>query len=271
MDRLVRFLTTTDSGGKANWNIIDNFNDHFFLGGAVDFSPGGSECKGLSQFYARLQSISRTLANEGEGRQADQIDQRAAYSQQLERSRFSPLKVFNAPKAKVDAEGFTPASKKKKDKASALEQNRSYLAIRRACKFGLGLAATNAAFMGAKVHFLLDGLDMQEVANKASRVGYGGRTAVSITTSELRYAFRYWGRLSGVITFYVNLQPVAAPWLNDWSLSPLAGRGPDPTRLRRKSRSGTSTPSPGWRNTRTCYPTGRCIDRAPVSLAFDRA
>ena len=128
----------------------------------------------------------------------------------------------------VGAEGFTPSGTSKKAKGSALEQNRSYLAIRRACKFGLGLAATNAAFIGAKVHFLLDGLDMQEVANKNPRAGYGGRTSVSITTSELRYAFRNWGRLNNAIVFYVNLLPVAPPWISDWSLSPLGGRAPDP-------------------------------------------
>src|SRR5262245_48973498 len=30
LNRLVAFLTLSSSGGKPNWNIIDNFNDYFF-------------------------------------------------------------------------------------------------------------------------------------------------------------------------------------------------------------------------------------------------
>ena len=83
MDRLVAFLTPAPSGGKANWNIIDNFNDHFFLGGAVDFGPEGSANKGLAQFYARMHAIQKTLEQADKTKQAEQINQRAAYKNAL--------------------------------------------------------------------------------------------------------------------------------------------------------------------------------------------
>lgn len=236
LQRLVEFLTMTASGGKANWNIIDNFNDYFFLGGNVDFNPlTGSKSKGLAQLYGRMQDIEKTLGGNA-GKKADQVLQRAAYVEGIKGSRFSPLSAFDASKDKLAKEGFRPASSggsKTQREAAATDQNRAYLAIRRACKFGIGLAATSAAFAGGTVHFLLDGLDMAEVAEKRERTGYGGRKSVSITTSELRYVFRNWGKLSGTVRFYVNLQKVDAPWDQDWSLPTLGGMPPNPIKAER--------------------------------------
>lgn len=157
-----------------------------------------------------------------------------AYGEKIVQSRFSPTSVFKEQKGKLVDEGYVESQytsdktfdfrKKAHREDQAMAQNRNYLAIRRACKFGIGLVATDSHFAGAKVHFILDGLDMQEVATKGKRSsdvpnaphGAPQKSAVSITVSELRYVYRNWGLLSGSVILYVNLIPVAAPWLNNW-------------------------------------------------------
>ena len=78
------------------------------------------------------------------------------------------------------------------------------------------------------VHFVLDGLDMNEVCTKGTRQSQGqgmlvAKTFVSITVSELRYVYRNWGKLGAKVMLYVNLQPVAAPWLTDWGVKAALG------------------------------------------------
>lgn len=231
INRVTRFLTLTADGQKPNWNIIDNFNDYFFLGGAVDFTSSGSYSKAVGELYARLNGIlgqSRTIDKSSTAKSQTQQLQRTAYAHELEQSRFSPMSTFNASAAKVNSEGFTPALSGNAE--TALTQNRSYLAIRRACKFGLALVASDVAFAGCSIHFILDGLDLQQVARKTPRAGYGGRTSVSITTSEVRYVFRNWANLKSTVIFYVNFKPVPAPWEQDWSLDSADGMPPNPLR-----------------------------------------
>ena len=55
-----------------------------------------------------------------------------------------------------------------------------------------------------KIHFLLDGLDVQRVILKSG--------APSTTASELRYLYRNRERLNGKVHFYRNHQKVSAPW-----------------------------------------------------------
>lgn len=236
LQRVVDFLTMTSEGGKPNWNIIDNFNDFFFLGGAVNFGASGSKSAVPYELRARLLELEKTVGGAGAGAAADKVDQRAGYATEILQSRFSPASVFDADKAKLSQEGFSKNFKrddKKIGKKAALQDNRAYLAIRRACKFGIGLAASHGAFAGNSLHFLLDGLDLAEVAQKGQRQGYGGRTSVSITTSELRYVFRNWTALQNVVKFYVNLQEVQAPWAQDWSLATLPGMQPNPIKAER--------------------------------------
>ncbi|MGE3181284.1 MAG: hypothetical protein AB7N71_06615, partial [Phycisphaerae bacterium] len=183
LQRVVDFLTPIGKG-KANWNIIDNFNDYFFLGGAVNFSESGDKNSVPYQLYARLKSVETTLSSDP-AKSLEQLEQRATYVEGLAKSRFSPANSFTASKEKLAREGFSKNFKrdgKKIGKSAALLDNRAYLAIRRACKYGIGMAASKASFSGNKVHFLLDGLDMVEVTGKGTRQGYGGRTSVSITT-----------------------------------------------------------------------------------------
>ncbi|MGB3431453.1 RHS repeat-associated core domain-containing protein [Achromobacter sp.] len=82
---------------------------------------------------------------------------------------------------------------------------------KRGSKLGLEMAASGA---GNKIHFVLDGLDMASVVSKE---GDGGD---SITSSELRYAYRNRERLGENILFYKNKEQVEAPWETDeilWS------------------------------------------------------
>lgn len=85
------------------------------------------------------------------------------------------------------------------------------LLAKRGSKLGLYMAAHGA---GAKIHFVLDDLDIQAVVNKMGDFGQ------SITASELRYAFRNRQQLDGHITFYEAGGEVAAPWRSNplvWS------------------------------------------------------
>ncbi len=236
MDRLVRFKTLVQGNQKPNWNIIDNYNDYFFLGGAVDFGSKGSYSKAVGQMNARIHTVFKDTVDKNPGnnfpsKTSEQLLQRTSYAQDLQKSRFSPARVLEAPSDKVGSEGFT--KNLSGSKKAAQEQNRSYLAIRRACKFGIAMVATSAAFVGCTIHFVLDGLDLKDVAQKNPRVGYGGRTAVSITTSELRYVYRNWNDLRNRLKFYVNLDEVAAPWVQDWSLIPIGQTLPNPLKAYR--------------------------------------
>src|ERR1700683_3690534 len=57
MNRVLRFKTLIQGNQKPNWNIIDNYNDYFFLGGAVDFGSKGSYSKAVGQMYARIHTV----------------------------------------------------------------------------------------------------------------------------------------------------------------------------------------------------------------------
>jgi hypothetical protein len=78
--------------------------------------------------------------------------------------------------------------------------------IRKACKFGaLYFAASRQLF------YMLDGIDMQWVANP--RAYEGGGVKRPITTSELRCLFRNWYRLPrDGIHFLHKFERVSAPW-----------------------------------------------------------
>jgi hypothetical protein len=208
------------SGEKTN--RMDCYNNYF---GIPSVAAGGSKKKAMDSIQGKLAAATS--------------DRMKAYGTGIQNSRFSPATVFEADKAKLQAEGYQKSNftstkllgKDKDRKGQALRQNQNYLAIRRACKFGIGLVATDPQFANAKIHFILDGLDMQEVANKATRSSASttgpAKVAVSITVSELRYVYRNWGKLSGQVILYVNLIPVAAPWLNDWGPLQCLGGFPD--------------------------------------------
>jgi hypothetical protein len=196
--------------GMAKTNRMDCYNNYY---GVPSIAQGASEKKGMKALDDKI----ATAPNE----------RMKAYARGIQQSRFSPATVFHESKDKLQSEGYQKSNfdstkffADSHKKEQALAQNRNYLAIRRACKFGIGLVATDPQFAGAKVHFILDGLDMTEVATKGTRSSAQtkgpAKVAVSITVSELRYVYRNWGQLSNKVILYVNLIPVAAPWLQNW-------------------------------------------------------
>jgi hypothetical protein len=84
-------------------------------------------------------------------------------------------------------------------------------AVRKGCKFGIEYIS---CFRGATVHYALDGIDMAKVIGKETHALLG-TTGVPITTSELRYLFREWGRYrdSTNLIFYNLMDEVKAPWV----------------------------------------------------------
>lgn len=217
--------------------ICDRYNNHFELAEPATFKDAGVLA---AKFPNREQQ-----ANVPGGKRDATAGEQAriqAYSTGLQGSRFAPAAAMQADKAKLAREGagkkhFNTQRKwwevvtgQKKDltrERLALSANITQLAIRRACKFGIGMVAEDAAFSTAMVHFILDGLDMAKIATKDTIDGSwlldqnkGRKDYVSITTSELRYVYRNWGKLSAKVNLYVKGNLVQAPWISDWKNLP---------------------------------------------------
>ena len=118
------------------------------------------------------------------------------YYAALAKHRYSPFKTFAAPRDRVQAEGW-------KNVNEHLAQDRYYLAIRRACKFGIEHVANAAS--GATIHFLLNRFDLgtgwQDVLDK-KKVNARGREALIITYSELRFVYKNWNTFKNRVLFY---------------------------------------------------------------------
>lgn len=86
--------------------------------------------------------------------------------------------------------------------------------LRRASKFG---ATQVGNTLGARVHFVLDEIDMKDVLDKAEFPEKPGavRKMVPITTSELRALFRNWGFACKHVTFYRKQTVHPPPWDED--------------------------------------------------------
>lgn len=118
------------------------------------------------------------------------------YYRDIKSHKFSPLSSFDAPRDKVEAEGWKSAGQ-------SLRKDRYYLAIRRACKFGIEHVASQSS--GALIHFILnrfdDGNGWSDVLNKKP-IHARGRDSVLITYSELRFVYKNWDRFKSKIIFY---------------------------------------------------------------------
>lgn len=77
---------------------------------------------------------------------------------------------------------------------------------KRGSKLGIEMTAQNASH---HLHFVLDGLLIEHIVNKTPPHG------LSITASELRYAYRNRERLKGKIHFYQDRHEVHPPWVSD--------------------------------------------------------
>lgn len=138
-----------------------------------------------------------------------------SYYRDIQAHKFSPLSSFDAPRDKVEAEGWKKAGE-------SLRKDRYYLAIRRACKFGIEHVANQAS--GAFIHFTLNRFDQgsgwSDVLNKKP-INVRGREAVLITYSELRFVYKNWDRFKARVIFYryegpqdnpTSFPSCAAPW-----------------------------------------------------------
>jgi hypothetical protein len=144
------------------------------------------------------------------------------FAQELLHSKYSPRALQDITEEDLkDPKNANLKRKLEKSKGS-FERQRYRLAIRRSCKFGLEFVCMNSA-KAIKIHFLLDGIDLEKVGKKEAFSGN-----IPITTSELRFAFRAWDRLgpTGKILFYIDNQQVPPPWEKQkdgdgWSTSAL--------------------------------------------------
>lgn len=145
------------------------------------------------------------------------------YSDSIQKSRFNPDSVPTIdPSNQVEAINLTSS-------AEAKAYAGLYRALRRGCKFGIGMIASEKLFASAKVHFVLDMIDMSTVCGKRKepvlRVEVDNKIKTEpVTCAELRYVFRNWKKLTGKVLFYVNLEEVAAPWEEDWTKIDILGK-----------------------------------------------
>jgi hypothetical protein len=116
------------------------------------------------------------------------------YSESIQKSRFNP-----------DTVPSTDASKQGEAiNQTLLAESKAYAglyrALRRGCKFGIGMIASEQIFAEAKVHFVLDLIDMTTVCGKRSepvlRVEVENKIKTEpVICAELRYVFRNWAKL----------------------------------------------------------------------------
>lgn len=122
--------------------------------------------------------------------------------------RYSPLSALAASQEKL-----------KREHPSNPNTHAEWLAIRRACKFGIEYVVQVKGT--GRIHFVLDKISMKDVIQKATFKGSGrSEKVVPITTSELRSIYRNWHRpefRDGII-FYVDRSEVPAPWVSDKKL-----------------------------------------------------
>lgn len=134
------------------------------------------------------------------------------YKALLEKSKFAPINLTTSSWqafAKGDNTIQSDSTRTREEWTKAAE----VLAVRRGCKFGIEFISS---FVGAWVHYALDGIDMDKVMTKGTSNLWTGKVGVSITTSELRYLFREWGRYrNSKIIFYLHQSITAAPWVSE--------------------------------------------------------
>lgn len=200
---------------------IDDYNDYFGVSGEGFVASA----RGEFEFDLKVLEEKRMAIEHLKGRSGneEQMEQQIAlanlYASKLVGSRYSPEYVTKLPQEKLKGNAKRDVRGTAGDKKARI----TYKAIRRACKFGIGMAAQTLRWENpvARIHFVLDGVDLPKVASS----GQSGKDRfVAITTSEIRYVYRYWEELKGTVIFYVNMEQVAAPWEEDWELESIKGK-----------------------------------------------
>ncbi len=185
------------------WLTIDSYNDTL-IGSADQVSRFGATNPNFSTIGG-MEAEAQSAADAHDDVTRLRLDELWA---KLKDSRYSPLGVFKAPQEKLTSEGW-----------GNLGDDRYYLAIRRACKFGIQ-QVLQAVSPDAKIHFILDlfatnqGERMRGAAFKG-KVDARGRIAVPITYSEIRHIYRHWSELRDKVLFYYNFVEDIAPWQDD--------------------------------------------------------
>ncbi|HEX2887388.1 hypothetical protein [Vineibacter terrae] len=148
------------------------------------------------------------------------------YIDELLKSRYSPISVRdnksisrmpkNDNRVPGDYDAFVAMLKDALTKQTALDAA-LYLAIRRACKFGIEYVME---YRGGTIHYIIDGITMADVVGKTEMpINMGLQTGVPITTSELRFIFRNWHwfreKVDDGLVFWFKDTPTTAPWITD--------------------------------------------------------
>lgn len=149
------------------------------------------------------------------------------YINRLRKTRFAPeyvAPVETIPRLAdgnralpTDLPGILAFVKKSADNNDEVIAASIFLAIRRACKFGIEYVTQ---VNNGTVHYVLDGINMTDVIGRLDRPRPGNIRGVPITTSELRYLFRNWHRLQALhdtrkLIFWRNRAPALPPWESD--------------------------------------------------------
>jgi len=146
-------------------------------------------------------------------------------SKLLASPKFSPASVAGDVTKDTKLQSALKKGRDDFDKISEDDQRAAAkeLAIRRSCKFGIEYVLT--LDKGATIHYVMDGMDMLKVAQKDwfdKTIPKSGAAIkfrkISICTTELRYLFRNWGRISktGRVKFYHNFIHINPPWTQDF-------------------------------------------------------
>ncbi len=165
--------------------------------------------KSSTYYYGKFKSQAELL-KDGKGMagmkevQTKQISIEA-YLADLLKSKYNPLGLMR----ELKEEAFGQKLSYQSDPGASEKEKRYYLAIRRSCKHGINYACNNTV-LSIKIHFLLDDINLLQIATKT----HDSKGRLIITGSELRSVHRNWKTLGhgDKLLFYIKANQVPAPW-----------------------------------------------------------
>lgn len=149
------------------------------------------------------------------GQNQDRVQ--AHYLDRLQDTKYSPYEVGNTKNRYMIKKNSAEILKRKKHWPTAKERLKILMvqAVRRACKYGIEYIAN--VHQDGVLHYILDGIDMNNVIGKNRMLLWTGSQGVPITTSEIRFVFRHWHRFRNnrKFIFWRHFREVKAPWQTD--------------------------------------------------------